>query len=54
MLARVKSFLADENGATVIEYALIASGVALAIATAVQALGTKVTGLYTSVSNAMN
>jgi pilus assembly protein Flp/PilA len=54
MLACVKSFLADETGATAIEYALIASGIAAAIITTVQALGTRVTGLFTSVSDALN
>jgi pilus assembly protein Flp/PilA len=53
MLARVKSFLANENGATAIEYALIAGGVAVAIVTAVNGLGTKVTLLFNSVSSAM-
>lgn len=54
MLARVKSFLTNENGATAIEYALIAGGVAVVIVTAVNGLGTKVTGLFNSVSSAMN
>jgi pilus assembly protein Flp/PilA len=36
----VTRFVADESGATAIEYGLIASGVALAIIAAVQALGT--------------
>jgi pilus assembly protein Flp/PilA len=53
MLARVKSFLANENGATAIEYALIAGGVAVAIVTAVNGLGTKVTSLFNSVNSAM-
>jgi pilus assembly protein Flp/PilA len=49
----VRSFLRDESGATAIEYALIASGIAVAIATAVTTLGTSVKGLYTSVATAM-
>jgi pilus assembly protein Flp/PilA len=53
MLARAKSFLADENGATAIEYALIAGGIAVAIVTAVNSLGTKVTSLFVSVDTAM-
>ena len=53
MLARVKSFLANENGATAIEYALIAGGVAVAIVTAVNGLGTKVNSLFASVNSAM-
>lgn len=46
-------FLQDESGATAIEYALIASGIAVAIATTIVSLGTSVQGLYTSVATAM-
>ena len=54
---RVTSFIAgqatrfarDENGATAIEYAMIAAGIATAIVTTVGALGTTVKGLYESV-----
>ena len=35
----LKSFLADENAATAIEYGLIAAGIALAIVTAVTNTG---------------
>jgi pilus assembly protein Flp/PilA len=35
----IRSFLADENGATAIEYCLIAVGIALAIITAVNNTG---------------
>jgi pilus assembly protein Flp/PilA len=54
MLARVKSFLANQNGATAIEYALIAAGIAAAIITTVQGLGTKVTALFSNVDSALN
>jgi len=46
-------FLHDESGATAIEYALIASGIAVAIATTIVSLGSSVQGLYTSVATAM-
>ncbi|UPK33151.1 Flp family type IVb pilin [Bradyrhizobium sp. 186] len=39
-MALLRSFLADENGATAIEYCLIATGIALAIITAVNNVGT--------------
>jgi pilus assembly protein Flp/PilA len=52
MPAPVKSFLANENGA--IEYALIAAGIAAAIITTVQGLGTKVTALFSNVDSVMN
>jgi pilus assembly protein Flp/PilA len=36
----LKNFLADESGATAIEYGLIAAGISLAIIAAVNGLGT--------------
>jgi pilus assembly protein Flp/PilA len=54
MLAHARSFLASDNGATAIEYALIAGGIAVAIITTVQGLGTKVTSLFGNVSSAIN
>ena len=45
-------FLRDDSGATAIEYALIASGIAMAIVAAVTALGTQVNADFTAVSNA--
>jgi pilus assembly protein Flp/PilA len=44
-----RRFLRDERAATSIEYAMIAGGIAVVIAAAVMALGTKVTGLFESV-----
>ena len=49
----VRRFLRDESGATAIEYAMIASGIAVAIATTVFSLGSNVKGLYSSVATAM-
>jgi pilus assembly protein Flp/PilA len=49
----VVRFLRDESGATAIEYAIIASGVAVAIASTIVSLGSSVKGLFTSVSSAM-
>jgi pilus assembly protein Flp/PilA len=43
-------FYADESGATAIEYAMMASFIGVAIATAVYALGTQVAVLYTAVA----
>ena len=44
-------FLADERGATAIEYALIASGIAAAIVSIVTGLGNTVAnGLYSKVN----
>jgi len=41
MKSMITSFLKDESGATAIEYGLIAAGIAIAIITAVNGLGTK-------------
>jgi pilus assembly protein Flp/PilA len=49
----LRRFVQDESGATAIEYALIASGIAVAIATTIVSLGTSVQGLCTSVATAM-
>ena len=47
-------FLRDEAGATAIEYAMIASGVGVAIASTVTALGSAVkNNLYSNVSTAL-
>ncbi len=46
-------FVSDESGATAIEYGLIAAGIAVAIITVVQGLGTKLTSTFTSVKNAL-
>jgi len=46
-------FLRDERGATAIEYAMIASGVAVAIAATVTSLGSGVKGLFTNVSTSL-
>jgi pilus assembly protein Flp/PilA len=48
-----KKFVADESGATAIEYGLIAAGIAVAIITVVNGLGTKLTSTFTSVQNAL-
>jgi len=47
-------FVRDDGGATAIEYALIASGVAAAIAAVIMTVGTSVQGMYQSVANAFN
>ena len=46
-------FVSDESGATAIEYGLIAAGIAVAIITVVNGLGTKLTSTFTSVQDAL-
>jgi pilus assembly protein Flp/PilA len=49
----IARFLRDERGATAIEYAMIASGVAVAIAASVVSLGSNVKSLFVSVSSSL-
>jgi len=53
-MKQIKTFIRNEDGATAIEYALIASLIAVAIITAVQTVGTKVSTVFTEVGNALN
>ena len=50
----VSDFFADESGATAIEYALIAGGIALVIVVAINNLGTNVLKQYNSIANWIN
>ena len=49
----LKRFCADESGATAIEYAMVASGIGVAVSAMVYALGGKVKALFTNVSGLM-
>jgi len=49
----VKRFIADENGATAIEYGLIAAGIALAIITVVNNLGTTLNDKFGSIGSSL-
>ena len=52
-MALLKRFVADENGATGIEYGLIAAGISLAIIAVVNGLGTKLNTKFTSINNSL-
>lgn len=45
-MTSIKRFVKDESGATAIEYGLIAAGIAVAIITAVNAVGTDLSALF--------
>ena len=47
-------FVADESGATAIEYGLIAAGIAVAIIAAVQSVGVALNADLTTSANAIN
>ncbi len=51
MKALIQRFKADEDGATAIEYGLIAALIAVAIIAAVRTLGTSLSGTFNSVNN---
>ncbi len=54
MIKSLKVFVADESGATAIEYALITSLIAVFIIGALQVLGTKISSEFTEVGNALS
>ena len=52
-MSTIKRFFRDENGATAIEYGLIAAGISVAIIAVVQGLGSKLNTTFTSVQTAL-
>lgn len=53
MRTLVLKFLRNEQGATAIEYGLIAAGIAVAIIATVQGLGTNLNNTFSTVSAAL-
>ncbi len=49
----IRCLLRDENGATAIEYGLIAALISVAIITAVTSVGTSLTSTFNSVASAL-
>jgi pilus assembly protein Flp/PilA len=49
----LRQFLADESGATAIEYGLIAAGISLAIISVVNGLGSSLKTKFTSISSSL-
>jgi pilus assembly protein Flp/PilA len=50
----LQDFFADETGATAIEYGLIAAGIALAIISVVNGLGTSLRTKFTSINASLH
>lgn len=50
----VVKFLRDEEGATAIEYGLIAGLIALALVATIESLTTEIGGLFTRIGTALN
>ena len=49
----IQKFWRDETGATAIEYGLIAAGIALAIISAVNGLGSRLNNKFTSINSSL-
>jgi pilus assembly protein Flp/PilA len=49
----IQKFLADESGATAIEYGLIAAGISLAIIAVVNGLGSQLNTQFSSISSCL-
>ena len=54
MFAKMIGFIKDENGATAIEYGLIAALVSVACIGALSALGGSLTGIFEMVSSSLS
>jgi pilus assembly protein Flp/PilA len=52
-ISAVKTFAADENGVTAIEYGLIASLIGVAVVTAATTLGGKLANMFTFIGNTL-
>lgn len=53
MVGIIKAFIADDSGATAIEYGLIAAGISLAIIAAVNGLGTRLNTKFATVNSSL-
>jgi pilus assembly protein Flp/PilA len=49
----LRNFWADESGATAIEYGLIAAGIALAIITVINGMGSRLNAKFGSISSSL-
>ncbi len=54
LVARVQAYLKSEEGATAIEYGLIAGGISLAIMAAVFLAGDSLSAMFGSISSALS
>lgn len=54
LIAKIHGYVASEDGATAIEYGLIAGGISLAIVAAVFAFGDDLEAVFTTIGGAMD
>lgn len=53
MKSLISKFFKDESGATAIEYGLIAAGIAIAIITAVNGVGSQLSTTFNNISTSL-
>jgi pilus assembly protein Flp/PilA len=53
MKSLIMGFLRDDSGATAIEYGLIAAGIAIAIITAVNGVGSQLSANFNNISTSL-
>jgi pilus assembly protein Flp/PilA len=53
LLNKLSSFTKKENGATMVEYAIMVALIAVVSIAVIQGLGTQVSGTFSTVSNAL-
>ena len=53
MKSLIAKFFKDESGATAIEYGLIAAGIAIAIITAVNGVGSQLSTTFNNISSSL-
>jgi pilus assembly protein Flp/PilA len=53
MKSLISKFFKDESGATAIEYGLIAAGIAIAIITAVNGVGSQLSTTFNNISSSL-
>lgn len=49
MMKRIADFIREEDGASAVEYGLLVAGIAVAVMTAIYAIGTSLSAKFTSV-----
>lgn len=51
LMNQIKAFVREEDGASAVEYGLLVAGIAVAVMTAIYAIGTTLSSKFTAVNN---
>ncbi len=54
LMSRIKAFIREEDGASAVEYGLLIAGIAVAVMGAIYAIGTSLSGKFTSIQNQLS